>query len=151
MPLLPPSAWSRSRKISQSSRAFPGGRTARFNRCKRPSPLIIEPRFSAKPDAGRRTVAYSLAAFDKMSIVTSAEQLRDLARKPKFFIGHPAGRDNRDVCAAELSELKRRVRDRALPIARHQFFSIGNLRLEDAVLGFEIFKVEPAVITHPAG
>ena len=43
------------------------------------------------------------------------------------------------------------MRDRALPIARHEFFSVGNLRLEQPVLGLEVFKVEPAIIAHPAG
>ena len=62
----PPTAWSRSRRISQSSRAFPGGRAARFNRCKRPLPLIIEPRFSAKPHAGRTTVAFCVASCAKI-------------------------------------------------------------------------------------
>ena len=68
----PPISLSKSRKISQSSRAFPGGRTARFNRCKRPLPLIIEPRFSAKPQAGRATVAFSIASFDKIFIAINA-------------------------------------------------------------------------------
>ena len=43
----------RSRRISQSSRAWPGPRTARLSRCRRPLPLIIDPRFSAKPNDGR--------------------------------------------------------------------------------------------------
>ena len=87
MPLLPPSAWSRSRKISQSSRAFPGGRTARFNRCKRPLPLIIEPRFSANPEAGKRTVACSLAAFDKISIATNADMFVSCSAEIPSFNG----------------------------------------------------------------
>src|SRR5207245_3004144 len=83
--------------------------------------------------------------------VANGEYVRDFTCEPKLLVGHAAGGDDRDVFSAELSELEGRVRDRALPIARHEFFSIGNLGLEDAVLGFEIFKVEPAVITHPAG
>ena len=51
------SAWIRSRRISQSSRAWPGPRTARLSRCRRPLPLIIEPRFSAKPNDGRTALA----------------------------------------------------------------------------------------------
>src|SRR5207302_11396753 len=65
----PPTAWSRSRKISQSSRALPGGRTARFSRCSRPLPLTIEPRFSANPHPGRSTVAFSVASFGKTFIM----------------------------------------------------------------------------------
>src|SRR5260370_39431960 len=87
--------------------------------------------------AQQDVVALAVARHD--IDVTSAEQVRDLAYKPKFFIGHPAGGDDRDVCAAELSELERRVRDRTLPIARDEFFSIGNLRLEPPILRFEIF------------
>src|SRR5207248_898700 len=65
----PPIAWSKSRKISQSSRALPGGRTARFSRCSRPLPLTIEPRFSANPHPGRSTVAFSVASFGKTFIM----------------------------------------------------------------------------------
>ena len=68
----PPSAWSRSRKISQSSRAWPGGRVARLSRCSRPLPLIIEPRFSAKPNEGSTTVAFFVASFGKVFMTTKA-------------------------------------------------------------------------------
>ena len=83
--------------------------------------------------------------------VTNIEEIGDFARQPKFFIGHPAGGDDRHVSAAELSELERRLRDRVLPIARHEFSSVGNLRLEQPTLRFEILEIEPAVIAHPAG
>ena len=42
---------------------LPGGRTARFSRCRRPLPLIIEPRFSAKPNEGKTAVAQRVASF----------------------------------------------------------------------------------------
>ena len=56
----------------RSSRALPGGRTARFNRCNRPLPFTIEPRFSAKPHAGRTTVAFSVASFGKIFMAINA-------------------------------------------------------------------------------
>src|SRR5207244_10667644 len=60
-PLLPVNSCRRSRKISQSSHACPGGGTARFNRCKRPRPVIIEPRLSAYVEEGRIAVAWAAA------------------------------------------------------------------------------------------
>ncbi len=74
----PEHAWIRSRKISQSSRAWPGARTARLRRCKRPSPLIIDPRFSAKARDGSTTVACSVAAFERISITMKAESFCEL-------------------------------------------------------------------------
>src|SRR5207302_3462654 len=68
-PSLPVHSCRRSGKISQSSRACPGGRTARFNRCKRPRPLIIEPRFSAYAAEGRIAVAWAVAALRKIFMV----------------------------------------------------------------------------------
>src|SRR5262249_43861585 len=106
--LLPPSAWRRSRKISQSSRAFPGGRTARFKRCNRPSPLIIEPRFSAKPDAGKRTVACSLAGLDNMSITTNAGRLVNCSEEIPIVAGFSPNTSStliaRDFTASAIAE-----------------------------------------------
>ena len=45
---------------------------ARFKRCNRPLPLIIDPRFSAKPHAGRTTVALLVASFGRMFITINA-------------------------------------------------------------------------------
>src|SRR5437762_2862438 len=83
----PEHAWIRSRKISQSSRAAPGARTARLRRCKRPSPLTIEPRFSAKPHAGNTTVACSVAAFERMSITMKAGRFASFSGVTPNLIG----------------------------------------------------------------
>src|SRR6266566_7268634 len=83
----PEHAWVRSRKIFQSSRAAPGARTARLRRCKRPSPLTIEPRFSAKANEGSTTVAYSVAAFDRIFITTKVERVSSCSAEIHKRIG----------------------------------------------------------------
>ena len=53
--------------------------------------------------------------------------------------------------AGKLFQLERCLPDRSWPIGRDQSSLGTNLRLEQAVFGFEIFEIEPAVIAHPAG
>ena len=62
--------WIKSRRISQSSRASPGGWMARLSRWSRPVLLIIEPRFSAKPAPGSTTCASFVVALGRMFIAT---------------------------------------------------------------------------------
>ena len=82
--------------------------------------------------------------------VTNAQQVGDFACEPKFFVGHASRRDDGDVCAAELPKLERCLVDGAFPISRREFFAVKNLRLEQAVVRFQIFEIQSAVIAHPA-
>src|SRR3954466_10701784 len=48
-------------------------------------------------------------------------------------------------------QLRGSMRDRRRPISRDQLVAGKDLRLEKAVLGLQIFEVEPAVVAHPGG
>ena len=50
-------------------------------------PLIIEPRFSAKANDGRTTVAFCVAIFDKMPIATKAGSAESSAAVNPISLG----------------------------------------------------------------
>src|SRR5205814_8213621 len=82
--------------------------------------------------------------------VTNAEKVGNLARQPKFFVGHSPRSNDRNVGTDDLPELQRRLIDRALPVHRRQFFPVRNFRPEQTVLRFQIFEIQSAVVAHPA-